>query len=575
MKLILSIILAAVAAFIVAAIEAMLRLPAGEKLAENNSNDETAVRRYKLKGVKPLESMKALIIGGAVGLINYFSPKATGEWAFLAPIFLIVMLGLMAYLAYWWHQEASDWKEGFWYGLLAVLFFLTAGSAATMTAAMLGAAPFWSALIGKLPIIALVFVLFFFAVDALFFRYENPKGEDKEEADAKATNYHLGAWILMILKTLIILGIIGSLLWTYWPFGGSSTPDDETVTVKNAFPSSFNKAMLNDSDSSNDYNFGYDFSEDGKTAADYDKELRYRMGLDPALGAADMAWLDCLVGTRYMGVFYDECSSKWDAAMNAAKESFIKDQVGYYKTLDKYFEFLDSATKVEIKEASGIEDQMYQNPFVDGFSDIIVMKTDNHTGTFLVYTFVIKGKTVEVAYRIECGFQPCNVAKAMGITPKNQTTSTPKKTTSTPKKTTSTPSKPSTPSNPKDPTKGTKVGKNDTSGPGPDTNNGVGAQYSKEEKPTNSVYKNYEEYKETVSKLEETNKTQKKGGDSNTPTTTPQSGTTVHSNADKGTGNGGIDESTSVDKPVHIETPSGGTTQISSDLAPAWGGPPD
>ncbi len=151
----------------------------------------------------------------------------------------------------------------------------------------------------------------------------------------------------------------------------------------------------------------------------FDQNMRSRIVQDPSLGAANIAWHDSLLKTRYLGVFYDECSQKWDAAINAAKDAWAENPAGYNQNLMFWFEFLDKAGKVEVRKISKkLTDQMYMNPLKAGAPDVIVMETTDHDGYELVYTYKIKGTTiVEVAYRIDCGYQPTNVAKVMDITP--------------------------------------------------------------------------------------------------------------------------------------------------------------
>lgn len=120
----------------------------------------------------------------------------------------------------------------------------------------------------------------------------------------------------------------------------------------------------------------------------------------------------------------------------------------------------------------------------------------------------------------------------------------------------------------KDPTKGTPVGTNDTPGPGPNTNNGVGAQTSTEDKPTNSgnldTPKDYEEAMEPL-----TENPGRAGGSNNTPTVTPNPRARVD-NGNAGSSNN-IDVPTS---PPPLAQTSDGQT-ISSDLTGAWEGPPN
>ncbi len=395
-----------------------------------------------------------------------------------------------------------------------------------------------------------------------------------------------------------------------------------------------------------------------------------RMHADPKLGAADMAWMDSIAGTRYLGTFYSAAKEQWDVAMNDAADAWIEDEESYYQTLLAYEKWLDSATDVRIEyRKSGLTDQMYMNPYtVSGIPDIIVMETTNHDGWFIVYEFTIKTKTIEVAYRIDCGYQPTNVSKIMKITPKANPNNKTKKSTYTPTPSpapvvvqTPTP----TPTNPepepdirphphpdpdpdpwpwpwpdpkpdpepepkpepqpepqpepkpepqpepkpepqpepqpepkpepkpepepdpdpvKDPTQGTQVLPNDDPGPGPDTNNGVGATTSTEEKPTNSTNMSQEEYKETIEELKEANEISREAGEPNTPSYDPkveeiqvteetsgQSSTTITVDNNADTGNPDSPGSTSIDTPTPVQDSS-----VADDSpGEAWDGPPD
>ena len=295
--------------------------------------------------------------------------------------------------------------------------------------------------------------------------------------------------------------------------------------------------------------------------------------------------------------------------------------------MNAFFAFLDTADQVRLDYCtSDLDDQMYMNPFTtNGVPDVIVMTTEDHSGYYLTYVFVIKGTgKFEVRYRIDCGFQPTNVEEVMQIkpddtpkkehgtdptpkaekkkskkkskkkdskpeggkddptpkndptpkddpTPKNDPTPTPKSDpTPTPKPDpTPTPKK-------KDPSKGTKgdvTKKNDDPGPGPDTNNGKGATESKKDQPTNSNHGSKGDYDNSTRELQETNEKQKTGSDSNKPSTsTPADTAKVDNNGDQGTGNGSVDKPTEVAPPATVAE----TEQpISDEPGEAWGGPPD
>ncbi len=351
----------------------------------------------------------------------------------------------------------------------------------------------------------------------------------------------------------------------------------------------YNAWLQTDNDNNNNFNFGPSPFDSQWTAKDYDQEFRVRMINDPALGVGDMAWFDMVLGTYYSETYFDGNANKWAEQINQLKQTYMDDQEAYYRNLGAFFRFLDAAVSVEVREFTGIEDQMYMNPYtVDNAPYVVVFATDQRQGHFLVYTFDIKGTKVSVCYRIECGFQPCNVVKMMndvveargyGDNPGSDPTPPGPDPSPTPPGPSPTPPDP-TPTVPqKDPTQGTPVGRNDTPGPGPNTNNGVGAQTSSADQSTNSGSMTLPEYHETMQDLADTNANQSVGGDANMPSAPPPAASThVDSNADAGTGHGGADTPTPVSEPVHVEAPSGQTETIDntpSDPAGEWGGPPD
>lgn len=372
----------------------------------------------------------------------------------------------------------------------------------------------------------------------------------------------------------------------------------------------YNSDLQSDDDKTNDYNFGPNPIKDLETpsAEEMDKEFRERLRQDPALGAADMAWFDSLMGTRYLRTFYSQSKEQWDAAMNLGKEYFIDNPDEYNKTLDAFFKYLDANVKMEVKyQKSGITDQMYMNPYtIDEIPDIIVLASKDHKGWFLVYTFTVKETaTIEVAYRIDCGFQPTNVAKIMKVkvkpTPtkkKEEKKKTEVKQASASSAPESTPSEPSNPepsdpkpSNPepkkpdpkkpdpepvrpdpdplptppKDPTEGTPVLPNDDPGPGPDTNNPADPNHSTADLPTNSNHLTPDEYQEAMDENKEANEISREGGDDNVPSTPTPPGANVDNNGDNGTGNGGIDQPTPVQDSSVADDPAGSH----------WDGPSD
>ena len=607
MLLFLSIVEFAVVAFLIVTIERMF---------SRTAEPDDAERRLFSDGG---EWAPALAIGAIVGAINYVTPKLGNNFAGVAIVLMIIMLALSAGLMYWFHLGGSNAKEVIAMSLLALLFYWTTKSTAAM-AVTVCKAKFWRLFINVLPEVVFSGSVGFFIVDALFFNYK--------KSDKKKTSLRVIAWILMVCVTLSVIGLLAPCFFNsglgldgtseisqatttevggiagwfkkYFTGEGSCAPKEtaektvkEPVRLKKRdWYAFYNLAMQNDDDPSNDYNFGWNCYNESWTAEDYDKEFRNRIRIDPALGAADMAWLDAKVGTRYIGVFYDECNGAWDKAINAAKEGFMAknpDEL-YYPTIEGFFAYLDSAAKVEVRKYSDIKNQMYMNPFTpSGVPDVITMNTSDHKGWFLVYTFKIKNRKVEVAYRIECGFQPCNVTKVMKIDPSPHPTVTPKPTatpkptptntpapTATPKPTptptnTPAPTPTNTPTPTKDPTVGTSPDPGDDPGPGEPTSVGVGGGQSSAEEPGSSDTMTQGEYHEAMDELG-----QESGGDPSTPTTTSPPGGTTHDSSEDGTGHGGVDDPTSTHGSSYRPPDGGGPQPISSDPpAGEWGGPPD
>lgn len=567
---------------------------------------------------------KALVMGLGVGLVSFLTTRVPAVFSL---VFFAAMLYFYSYLATWWKEDGSRFKEFIPFILIGIFasFVLNQTVAMCMTAF---SNTFWAWLIEVIG--ALVPMVFFWycIISMMFYQEEECKAKKDREGARKKHNWAL-VWVVVAI-ILILLTLFpffrtvstnfrvnpdqfgvdsktssdGNGGWfKLFPRAGSSAviqqqpaatsaPAATATPVATAQPSTwyrfYNTEVLNDNDPNNNFNFGPNPYNVNERAEYYNQSYRNRMRIDPALAAADMAWHDAIVGTRYLGTFYEECKGNWATTINSAKVKFMNDQKLFNQTLDAYFAFLDTADSVELRYVdAGLEDQMYMNGYtVNGVPDVIVMKTDDHDGWFLVYTFVIKGQKFEVAYRIDCGYQPTNVEKVMGITP--TTPPTPPTTPPSPPPTTPPSPPPTTPPSPpptdppapsyppKDPTQGTPVGPNDDPGPGPDTNTGVGGQHSSADQPTNSDHMTHEEYVETIQELNEINQEQHVGGDSNTPTVQAPPETHVDNNGDSGTGNGGIDVSTPVSEPVHVESPSGEVTQISPDQpGEAWGGPPD
>ena len=303
---------------------------------------------------------------------------------------------------------------------------------------------------------------------------------------------------------------------------------------------------------------------------------------DPSLTAAMAAWYDVNMHTRLIGDFmvnYKGHEEDWMRMNNYASEFWDEHPAVFDDAVANFIDHLRHADEVVVEYQTGLTDQMYMDGLTAGTRpDVIVLESANNEGYFITFKYNVKSETINVSYRMNCRWQPTNVAKKLGVTPGKN----PNKRTSTVGgsggggKGGSGGGKKNQFSNPKDPTKGTKVLPNDTNGPGPDTNNGVGAQYSRVDQPTNSNHMTQEQYWQKMEDLTEINETQREGGDSNTPSTAPPStDTRIDNNADTGGnngGNGGIDKPTPTSNDA---TPVDGSSITSSGGDGAWGGPPN
>ena len=595
-----SIILAVVAALLVIIAEAMFE-------GSEESISDYGIVNFVRENVTSRSWERAIAIGLIVGAIRYFAPMApwTGIVCFIATI------GLLGYLCWYWRAEGSEIRELVCFVLLAILVFIAGGKATGVVVGLIKGG-FFKFVLGRLPLATLVGSIGYMLCNFLHYRAEEYAEDDEEEA-----LYNRWTRIVAVLTAVAVILVfaIGA-NWSAVNFGHKKAEDpvvteEPTETVAPTEEPEdwfgfYNTNLLLDDEPSNDFNFGWNPYDENTVGNSYDEDLRSRMRIDP-----------------------DE----------------------YNRTLEAFFKYLDASVKeVKVEEKKNIADQMYMNPYTSsGTPDVIVVETPDHEGHFLIYTLKVKETGIfEVAFRIDCGYQPCNVAKVMKITPQPAETVTKAKTsgaTATQTKTNAVSGSKSSggsaaggrssggsaaggrssggnssntwyggrPSgssssgsrggggggssrttNPKDTTKGTDVGKNDTTGPGPNTNNGIGATGSSAELPTNSSKKSSvggsgNSYDAAIEQNKEANRTTRTGssngssgggssggaGSSNTPSSTRSGTDNVDSNAEKGTGHGGIDTPTTKTE-THVQTSDGSTHSVSNDSpGTSWSGPVD
>ena len=552
--------------------------------------------------VRVIDLIIGAIAGTLVGIINHMVPTFQGGLAFLAPIAFIVMIAMTGYLMYWWRLEGSNFREMVPMIILAVLFFFTTKAATIMTAALVGAL-FLVTLMWIIPRLVLITSIGYF-VTSLFYYYHAQTGNRTHRVIARVTSG--------ITTVALLFSLITGVYWKGLPEVMAQTfrtpvpemyqVNEEEVNVEEeAVPiveeqqstpafqprtihtkygdiqftgksTSYNLMLQMDDDPSNNFDFGPNPLFEGGTAEDYTFEFFKRVANDAIFAAGEMAWYDAIGKTRFTGYFYDTCQGDWANTMNMAKDEFINNPELWYDTTCAFIAMIQDQANPSMKMGYDLSDQMYQNPYTaSGVADLIVMSTDQ-TGVFLVFGISIKGNLVEVAYRINCGFQPTNVQEVMHIVPDDTPrTINPPQPTPTPTKDPDpsggngdpnpspdppqpNPPQPDPPATPqKDPSKTPTVNTqpNDDPGPGPATNNGVGATTAPADQPSNSNHGSNQDYNQAVNDLKEVNQNQQTGSTPSTPTTpAPTPDTHVDNVADAGNGGAPINEPTPAPAPL-------------------------
>ncbi len=375
----------------------------------------------------------ALASGLLVGAAYYCASLST----IVAAIGLGVIVILMIYNTYWAVAEVSRWYELLVAaGIFAILTIAGHHVVSWVALRLIESNYGWATLVAIVPLLVLAICGGIVLISFFAYHYKGLHKSSRQKLDENARVLY-GLGVVLSAFAAIAMVVLLIVYRTHWfepevqqmravdeweaemVLELETEPAIELAMEEDLWYRFYNPELLEDDDPDNDYNFGRNpLTWEHTDAEYYESEFRARLKVDPALAAADMAWLDANVGTRYLGEFYESCKGDWAKTMNLVKEEFMADQLLYYQNLDAFFQFLDSAVKVEVRECWTVSDQMYMNPYtVDGVPDIIVMLTDDHSGYELVYTFKIKDNYFEVAYRINCGYQPTDVAEIMHITP--------------------------------------------------------------------------------------------------------------------------------------------------------------
>ncbi len=542
--------------------------------------------RRKFVGFKDVSTdglTGAIVLGILAGMINFFSQFCMHKGLpVLSLITMFIMVAAIIATAMYWLREGSEWRELCPFLLLVLLLFVVTKQAALAGAVAVAENQFWYSVVKIIPLVTVFAAYGSMIAGTAKYRYEERPGLT---SDSRSRNC---AWFRATVVLTIIALLLSVIFGISWgSLGNFTKPAGEAG--KGEFPHYYNLDIQNDGVGENDYNFGPNPWVEGMTVEQADAEFRARLAKDPMLGSADISWLDARVGTQYLGDYYAQAENNWARAINSATADFAKDQTKYNKTLDPFLAFLDSAVQVSIRDCQAVVDQMYANPHTaSGIPEVVVYKTTDHTGHELVYTFSIKGNVFEVAYRIECGFQPTNVEEVMHIPAQdNPLNPTPEPTTEWPtteeptteEPTTEEPTteEPTTEPVTEPPTKNpaelpsTDTERNNNTGQGETSINSSDPDHSSKDTGDGSnSYNSYDEYVQEIEDKQSINATQSVGGDSNTPSTSTPAGANVDNNGDAGTGNGGIDTATPIQD--HAQTSNGESiSNIESNPAGAWG----
>lgn len=390
--------------------------------------------------------------------------------------------------------------------------------------------------------------------------------------------------------------------------------------------------VLMDDDKANDYNFGPDPLDEiiadkvasGKlTQAEADRAKTSKakkalvtvdevlnkfidvLSADPAKLAADKFWLAKNHPSKFNGQFVTEKTG--DAAMTTIDEAMMFYELDAEMFNEEYLDFINelmTADEILLEYKTDAVDQMYQRSSgADERPTVVVMTADKKDGVFITFKWYTK-RNETVSYRVDCDFQPTNVAKKLGVkATKNPNTVGGGGSTGS-SSTTGGGGGPTTTGgggssttggggysggggtsggggNPntdlKNTSRGTNVGGNDNTGAGTSTNNGQNAQYSSADNQASSSNRSsmitYDKHiaDDKVAEKEEKNTTNK-------PTETKADVVNVDSKANTGNGNG------NVDTPSQVLTVTSGTeangardnnvANETAGTADSWGGPP-
>ena len=536
----LSILLAVVVAFIVAATTHMLN---GGGLTEKVET-RTGRERKKFAGLNKVGEygwIKASLAGLLVGLIAWLGTEEYFNWLWLAPVSAIVMAAGFVIIMIWWCQEGATVKEGIWFTLLALICFWVMKGAAYATTSLWDNF-FWTKVVTTLPYLMLAATLGLIVCDGLYDRYRHPDYYGKDPQRYRMLSIIAAVVTVALVIALLAMGLAGILLPKGWKEAKAEKPEKTTEIVEEL------AADDNEIDEEDGLFAQVPTRKDGnRKDADFSKKLAELAGNGTVTAevpkqiilqncAHDASWLADWAYT--FGLWGDP--NNW--------EPLVTEDGKYLSERGKrLFYELKGAFSILSWERDFAPNDGWNTGFSGGQN--VVAEAPGISGDLAATKVSFRGEVV-CWVMDRCGniVYPAETAVS-SVLPKGETDE------QLPKK---------------DPTKGVQgelTAPNDDLGPGPDTNSGAGALESKKDLSSNSNHN--DNYSKTIQGIADVNVVQKRGGDSNAPSTATPASVPVDNNGSNGTGNGGIDTPTPVAPP---DTPLANTV---TNPAGEWGGPPD
>ena len=485
-------------------------------------------------------SMAKIVFGSvAVGLSasvlnNYLVPDHPG----LAWLFMLICFVFIGALMYQWHKQGSDLVE---FLCFTALTLIVGGIACAAAAHYKLVFPM------LLSVWIPIFAIGYYGVTAMKFHaarntlsdderaglLKQEKNETVDEMDSNAAQFHRLMALVAAVTVIALAGTTGLVLGIN---DNNDTPENQTQ------PSV--AATVNATDTNQDSRFVQEWTEnennrlDSEFAAKLAKKAEADDGTITPEIVQEAVLENCGHDARMLVIWANafglrDNPNDYEDLLTEDKSYLSDTGISLYNKVEGYL----AATTVTREEAP---EDGYNSGYADGYvsADYAGISGDR-SGT----KFVSPDKNVETFWLMD---------RCSNLVYRKPNPNVPNGPTDEPTPT------PDTPRNMKDqskiPKKNTEP--NDDKGPGENTNNPKDPNHSTKDRSDNSTSGSYKDYTDNQKNLQETNKSQKTGSDSNAPSTpAPKPNTNVDNNGDKG--NGGA--------PINTPTPKREAETVKND----------